>query len=110
MEFDMLALFDLVGLVLAAFVVVTLILTVAGVILLKPLSQRLGFLLEAMAREKNELRSGAEMARLRDLLEGVETRMSLLEERRDFEEAIREGPRRRGQLPQGSSDSAQEGP
>jgi hypothetical protein len=85
MEFDMLALFDLVGLVLAAFVVVTLIRTVAGVILLKPLSQRLGFLLEAMAREKNELRSGAE-------------------------KAIRDGPRRRGQLPQGSSDSAQEGP
>ena len=78
---------DMLTMLLSAIVTITLILTVAGTILLRPLSHRLGVLLEAMAREKNQLQ-GKDDHRLRELLEAVEARVSLLEERQDFTEAL----------------------
>ena len=78
---------DMLSILLAGIVTITLILSVAGVILLRPLSHRLGALLEAMAREKEELR-GKDDHRLRELLDAVEARVSLLEERQDFTEAL----------------------
>jgi len=78
---------DMLRMFLAAIVTVTLILSVAGVILLKPVSHRLGALLEAMAREKEQLR-GKDDHGLRELIDAVEARVSLLEERQDFAEAL----------------------
>ena len=72
---------------LSEIVTITLILSVVGVILLKPPSRHLGTLLEAMAREKNELR-GRDDLRQRELLDAVEARVSLLEDRQDFSEAL----------------------
>ena len=78
---------DMLTILVSGIITVTLILSVAGVILLRPLSHRLGALLEAMAREKDELR-GKDDHRLRELLDAVEARVSLLEERQDFTEAL----------------------
>jgi len=71
------------------------ILTIGGVILLKPIANKLGLLLEAMARERNQPGAAAELERIRDLLETLNGRLSLLEERQDFTDALLADPERR---------------
>ncbi len=73
----------LIGLVVPSLFIVT----VGGVIILRPIASRLGSLLEAMARE----RSGSTMEetrRLREALATMNDRLSLLEERQDFTERL----------------------
>ena len=67
--------------------VVVLILTVGGVLLLRPIAKRLGDIVELMLREKREGAEG-ELRRMGDLLENVDARMTLLEERQDFSERL----------------------
>ena len=71
---------------------ITLFLTVGAVAILRPLTSRLGKLLEVMARERTPaLRNPAEDAdsqRLRALLEHVSRRLDLMEERLDFTERL----------------------
>jgi len=74
---------------------VILTLTVGGVILLKPIANKLGHLLEAMAKERSEPQPGGEIGHLRDLLETTNARLSLLEERQEFNEALLNDPDRR---------------
>ena len=73
---------------LVALVVPSLfIITVGGVLVLRPIATRLGSLLDAMARA----RSGAPMdetRRLRETVEVLNDRLSLLEERQDFTERL----------------------
>jgi len=70
-------------------------LTVAGVILLKPIANKLGLLLEAMAKERQEPRAGEELGHIRELLETMNGRLALLEERQDFTDALLADPERR---------------
>jgi len=74
---------------------IILTLTVGGVILLKPIANKLGHLLEAMAKERNEPQLGSEISHIRDLLETTNARLSLLEERQEFTEALLHDPNRR---------------
>lgn len=78
-------------------VAIVMFLTVGGVILLRPLSRRLGDLLEAMARERTEglPRVEDQLGTMRDLLEAQGERIALLEERVDFTEALVGGEERR---------------
>lgn len=70
-------------------VMITGILTAGGVIILRPLSKRLAELLHVMAQERvGAPRSTAELAQVRDLLASMESRLSLLEERQNFTEAL----------------------
>ena len=88
---------------LIAPMVITIILTltIGGVILLKPIANKLGHLLEAMAKERSEPQLGSEISHVRDLLETTNARLSLLEERQEFTEALLHDPnRRRASLPQ----------
>jgi hypothetical protein len=73
---------------------VILTLTIGGVILLKPIANKLGHLLEAMAKEKGEPQLGSEVGHLRDLLETTNARLALLEERQEFTEALLNNPDR----------------
>lgn len=67
--------------------VIVLILTTGGVLILRPISKRIGDLLELYARERQEgLQS--EVQQMRDLLETVSARMQLLEERQEFTERL----------------------
>lgn len=68
------------------------VLTCGGVILLRPISKRLSDVLEAYAREKS---SGAdtELRRVREVIETIDARLKLIEERQDFTERLLE-PRR----------------
>ena len=74
-------------------VAVVLILTVGGVIILRPISKRVSELLELYARDKdrNEVH---ELRRMRELLESMDARMRLAEERQDFTDKLLERPAR----------------
>jgi hypothetical protein len=70
---------------------VTGIVTTGAVLVLRPISKRLGGLLDAMAQQR--LRPApppppSDMSQIRDLLTGIDQRLSLMEERQDFAEAI----------------------
>ncbi|HKJ02294.1 MAG TPA: hypothetical protein VJ997_07560 [Longimicrobiales bacterium] len=82
-------------------VAIVLFVVVGGVILLKPIANRVGFLLEAMAKEK-ESGLGSDMGHVRDLLETMNARLQLLEERQDFTERLLSGEKRRDQIGGGS--------
>ncbi|HEX2190972.1 MAG TPA: hypothetical protein VHG51_18835, partial [Longimicrobiaceae bacterium] len=69
-------------------VMVTGIVTTGGVLILRPIAKRLGHLLEAMTHERRLPDRGAEIAQLRDVLQSLDARMALIEERQDFTEAL----------------------
>ena len=82
------------GILAPMLVAIVLTLTIGGVTLLKPLSKRLGELLEVMARERQQPRLGNEVEHIRELLETMNGRLSLLEERQDFTDALLSDPDR----------------
>ncbi len=79
---------DIIGPMIAMIV---LVLTVGGVLVLRPIAKRLGDIAEIMLREKQEGAQG-ELMRMADLLETVSARMELLEERQDFTERLLASP------------------
>ena len=83
-------------------VAVVLILTVGGVLVLRPIAKRISELLELYARERT---SGLEhdVAQMRDLLETMSARLELMEDRQDFTERLLTSGREaeREQLPRG---------
>lgn len=76
------------GSVAPMIVMVTAIVTAGGVLVLRPIAKRLGDLLEAMTRERRLPDRAAEIAQLRDLMQSIDARMALIEERQDFTEAL----------------------
>ncbi|MBI4408307.1 MAG: hypothetical protein HY561_01285 [Gemmatimonadetes bacterium] len=79
------------------------ILSVAAVLILRPLSRRLGDLLLQMRQEQQSTRSGeAELARLQGSLEQLRQRVDQLEDRLDFTERLI-GASRREALPEAAS-------
>ncbi len=66
----------------------TLILTAGGVLLFRPLAKRLGDLLEIMSKQRRGELPGTEVAKLSELLETMGARLSLLEDRQDFTDAL----------------------
>ncbi|NNF28121.1 MAG: hypothetical protein HKN73_12925 [Gemmatimonadetes bacterium] len=64
-----------------------LFLTIGGVLVLRPIATRLGSLLEVMARERAAL-PPEEIRHLRDTMETINQRLSLMEERQDFTERL----------------------
>ena len=78
----------------------TLCFSVAGVLVLRPMSKRVGELLAAMAQERKGGRtSDLDVAQLRATLESVNARMTLLEDRLDFAERLLSSGERPGRQP-----------
>jgi hypothetical protein len=80
-----------------ALIPITMFMCIAAVAILRPISTKLGGLLEAMRNERTAGRAGADdqdMARLRVLMEHVAKRVDLIEERLDFTERLLNGSRR----------------
>jgi len=74
--------------VIAPMIVGTvMILTTGGVLVLRPIAKRLGALLEVMAREKASLPT-EEIRLLRESMDTMGQRLSLIEERQDFTERL----------------------
>ena len=67
---------------------IVFILTVGGVLVIRPIAKRILGLLELYARDKT---TGIEndVHQVRELLETMNTRLQLMEERRDFTEKLR---------------------
>ena len=78
------------GDIVALTVMVTAIVTTGGVLVLRPISKRLGALLEVMTQQK--LRAAntdpQDNHRIRELLVSIDSRLTMLEERQDFAEAL----------------------
>ena len=66
---------------------VVLVLTVGGVVLLRPVTKRLGALLDVMVQEKSRS-SRTDDRRLLETIDTLNDRLSLLEERQDFTERL----------------------
>jgi hypothetical protein len=79
------------------------ILTVGGVLILRPIAKRLSDVLELYAREKQAGLEG-EVHQVRELLETMDARMRLMEERQEFTDRLLREPseKRLGDLPPGS--------
>jgi len=74
-----------------------LFISVAAVLILRPLTRRLGMLLEAVARSRmGAPPDTAELARVRGMLEHVSKRLDLAEERLDFTERLVGSAQRQG--------------
>ncbi len=67
---------------------ITLILTVGGVVLLRPLAKRLGDLLELMVKQRRGELDNPVIERTEQLLESLSSRLSLVEERVDFTDRL----------------------
>jgi len=66
---------------------VVFILTVGGVLVLRPIAKRLSDLLELYARERTTGLQN-EVGQIRDLLETMNARLQLIEDRQDFTERL----------------------
>lgn len=74
---------------IATLIPIVLILAVAGVLILRPLSKRLGMLLEAYGQDRLAARTDErQMEAIRDSLEGLDRRLDVLEERLGFTEEL----------------------
>ena len=69
---------------------VVLILTVGGVMVLRPIAQRVGDLLEMYVKDRSEGIEG-DLHHMRDLLETMNARLQLMEDRQDFTERLLTG-------------------
>ena len=85
--------------------------TLGGVLILRPIAKKAGDLMEALARDKQGGLQN-DVGQLRDILETMNARLTLMEERLDFTERLMSGQRKpdalmagepkKEQLPSGS--------
>jgi hypothetical protein len=79
-----------------ALVPITFFLSIAAVLILRPITKRLGLLIETMTRDRAAIRSDdATAARTLALMEHINRRMDMMEERLDFTERLIAAPQRR---------------
>lgn len=69
-------------------IAVVFILTVGGVLILRPIAKHLGAYLEQLTQEKAEGRSLPDFAHLQTILESMDQRLSLMEERQEFTDRL----------------------
>jgi hypothetical protein len=77
---------------------IVLFLTIGGVLVLRPIAKHLGAYLEALTRQQLEGSGREDMTQLREILETMNQRLTLMEERQDFTERLLE-ERNRKKLP-----------
>ncbi|MEJ2678963.1 MAG: hypothetical protein P8174_07815 [Gemmatimonadota bacterium] len=78
-----------------------LFMCIAAVMIFRPMTKRLGVLLEEMARDRRAMRApeNGQMDRVVGLLEQLNTRLDLLEDRMEFMERLSDArPRHRSRL------------
>jgi len=81
-------------------IMIVLTLTVGGVMVLRPIAKRIGDLLELYARDRQEGLEG-DVSQVRDLLETINARLHLMEERQDFTERLLTGKTEKTDAPKG---------
>lgn len=76
------------GDITAMVIMVTAILTTGGVLILRPLAKKLGVYLEVATQQRLNSAEPVDVAGVRELLTSIDARLSLLEERQEFAEAL----------------------
>lgn len=72
-----------------ALIPITFFISIAAVLILRPITKRLGMLIEAIARERDAARAPASQdERVIALLEGMNRRLELMEDRVEFTERL----------------------
>jgi len=79
-------------------VAIVMFLTIGGVLVLRPIAKHLGAYLEALTRQQLDPGRREDLGHIRDSLDNLSQRLSLLEERQDFAERLLES-RERKELP-----------
>ena len=79
-------------------VAIVMFLTIGGVLVLRPIAKHLGAYLEALTRQHLEGGPREDVSQLRDILDTMNQRLTLMEERQDFTERLLE-ERSRRELP-----------
>lgn len=74
-------------------VAVVMIVTIGGVLVLRPIAKKAGDLMEALARDKQAGLQN-DVGQLRDILETMNARLALMEERLDFTERLLSGQKK----------------
>ena len=69
-------------------VVITAILTCGGVMIIRPITKRLGDLLELRLKQARGEIEDPQSKRMEHLLESIASRLSLVEERQDFTDSL----------------------
>lgn len=77
---------------------IVLFLTIGGVLVLRPIAKHLGAYLEALTRQHLDGGPREDVSQLRDILDTMNQRLTLMEERQDFTERLLE-ERSRRELP-----------
>jgi hypothetical protein len=76
---------------------VTLIVTTGGVMVLRPIAKKLGGLIELYARDK-QAGVEVEVHQIRELVETMNARLQLMEDRQDFTERLLAAPKDKEQI------------
>jgi len=72
-----------------ALIPITMFISLAAVLILRPITTKLGGLLQVMTKERTATNTeSAELTRMRVVMEHVSKRMDLIEERLDFTERL----------------------
>lgn len=69
-------------------VMCTAIITAGGVLILRPISKRLGSYLDAATQARLRPSAEADLARIHEVLSSIDGRLNQIEERQDFAEAL----------------------
>ena len=80
--------------------------TLGGVLVLRPIAKKAGDLMEALARDKQGGLQN-DVGQLRDILETMNARLTLMEERLDFTERLVSGQKRPDALMAGETKKEQ---
>ena len=91
-------------------VAMTLILTTGAVYLLRPVAKRLGDLLELMAKQRAGEIEAPKSQQMEQLLEAIDTRLGLVEERIDFTDSLLQAGRAPREPRAAPPEEAGEGP
>jgi hypothetical protein len=70
---------------------ITLILTVGGVMVLRPIANRLGDLVEVIRQSRSDPALAQSLSHLAEVLESTNSRLEALEERQEFTESLLRG-------------------
>lgn len=79
-------------------VAVVMFITIGGIAILRPIAKHLGAYLEALTRQQMEGGQREDLTALREILETMNQRLTLMEERQDFTERLLQ-ERNRKELP-----------
>ena len=69
---------------------IVLFLTIGGVLILRPIAKHLGAYLESLTRQQLEGSRSTELLQIREMLETMDQRLQLMEERQDFNDRLLE--------------------